>query len=112
MPYVKRDEQGRIIAFSQVAMEGFEPLHSGQDETEVMQMLDGVEQARKALEKTDLEFVRVVEDLVMVLVDKNLIRFTDLPDAAQRKMLDRQRMRDGLNTHLNLIPDEDNDGLI
>jgi hypothetical protein len=112
MPYVKRDENGRIVAFSQIALEGFEPLHTDLDEAEVMQMLDGVEQNRKALERTDLEFVRVVEDLVMVLVDKNMIRFTDLPEVAQRKMLERQRMRDGLRPHLDLIPEDDSDGLI
>jgi len=45
-----------------------------------------------------------------VLIEKNLMRFTDLPDAAQKKLLERQSLRQSL-TALKLLGDDDQ-GLI
>lgn len=42
-----------------------------------------------SLRESDLELVRVLEDVVGVLVAKGVIRYTDLPEAARRK-LDRR----------------------
>ncbi len=120
MPYVKKDDGGKIVAVSEIELEGFEPLQLSYDpEIEKREGLEGVAEliastmgSEQVLAATDMELVRVIEDLVMVLVDKNQIRFTDLPDAAQRKMLERRRIRDSMHTHLNLLPDDDNDGLI
>ncbi len=47
----------------------------------------------QALNATDAELARVTEDLIGVLVKKGVIIFTDLPDAVQRKLLDREALR-------------------
>jgi hypothetical protein len=105
MPYVARDKSGAIIAVFKdengCAQESVSPY-----DRELQSFLgqDGpAEQARKravdrmklqqALKQSDAEFVRVLDDLVRVLLDKKLILFTDLPIEAQRKLMGRQRFR-------------------
>ena len=52
------------------------------------------------------DFVRVLQDVVQLLVDKGVILFTDLPESAQEKMLYRQRLRSKMGGNLNLIGDD------
>jgi hypothetical protein len=40
-----------------------------------------------------LGFVGVVENLVDVLIEKNLIMFMDLPNGAQQKLMERRGVR-------------------
>lgn len=51
----------------------------------------------------DAEFVRVLEDLIDTLIMKNVIRHTDLPDAAQRKLMLRKGLRNRMQGALNLL---------
>jgi len=46
-----------------------------------------------ALAGSDLRLVRVIEDLIDLLIDRDVIRFTDLPDAAQSKLMERRTLR-------------------
>jgi hypothetical protein len=50
----------------------------------------------QALAKSDIEMIRVIEDLIELLIHKQLINFTDLPDATQQKILKRKKIRDML----------------
>ncbi len=112
MAYVKRDDEGRVVAVSEQPLEGFEPLRAAAD-IDVAAFMERIEQVQQALASSDSEFVRVIEDLVTLLVEQNQIRFTDLPEVAQRKMLDRQQLRQSMHNTLQLLPDEDDmDGLI
>ena len=49
----------------------------------------------------DPALIRVIEDVVDVLIDRGLLRLTDLPPDAQRKLLARKgaraRLREGLD---------------
>ncbi|MFZ2391711.1 hypothetical protein, partial [Rhodoferax sp.] len=63
-----------------------------------------------ALSQTDTSLVRVLEDLIDVLITRGVIQFTDLPEAAQAKLLERRETRASLNNRLQLLPaDDDND---
>ncbi|MCM2297771.1 hypothetical protein [Rhodoferax sp.] len=63
-----------------------------------------------ALSQTDTSLVRVLEDLIDVLITRGVIQFTDLPEAAQAKLLERRETRASLNNRLQLLPmDGDND---
>ncbi|ARP86998.1 hypothetical protein [Bordetella genomosp. 9] len=57
--------------------------------------------------KLDLDFVRVLEDLIDVLIANGTLRLTDLPPDAQRKLTERKRHRARLSEHLDLLDDED-----
>lgn len=62
------------------------------------------------LSQTDASLARVLEDLIDVLITRGVIQFTDLPDAAQAKLLERRQTRVSLNNRLQLLPmDGDND---
>lgn len=64
------------------------------------------EVALDRLAESDQSMVRVLEDLIDTLIGKNLISFTDLPDAAQAKLLERRSLRRSVNA-LNLFRNDD-----
>ena len=100
MPYVKRDAQGHIVATLLDAAEGYEALPCGAPELVDYMRKMGLEQ--NSLEQSDMRLVRVLEDLIDLLISRDLIRFTDLPQPAQEKLLERQSLRRSLNA-LNLL---------
>jgi len=107
MPYVKRNNEGTITAVSQIDDDGFnEELSANNSELNAFVQNMGGQSAD--LQNTDLDFIRVVEDVIELLMAKNLILFTELPDSAQSKMMDRQKLRSALTSQLDLLEDDDN----
>ena len=68
--------------------------------------------APHSLQETDTSLVRVLEDLIDVLITRGVIQFTDLPEAAQAKLMERRQTRASLGKRLNLLPEEGDRGLI
>lgn len=104
--YVSRDETGALRRVSREATPECREWLPG-DDPELDRFL-GREEARDPMQATDLELVRVLEDLIQVLMEKGVISFTDLPDAARDKLLTRQSLRRRLNS-VNLLDDEEDD---
>lgn len=104
MPFIKRDENGLITAVSQNQEVGWEKVAS--DDPALSQFLLAAGGDALQLTATDLGFVRVLEDVVELLIDKRLILFTELPASAQEKMLHRQLLRSELGVDMNLIGDD------
>jgi len=112
MPYIQRDQAGRISAVSVEQTEGISEWIE-LDAPELIAYLSqfgGTADVNGALAESDQALIRVVDDLINVLAEKNLMRFTDLPEAAQKKLLERRSLRQSLNT-LKLLGDDDQ-GLI
>jgi hypothetical protein len=109
MPYVYRDPAGRIVSLSEKRTEGFEEEVTP-DHPDLLAFLHAAEADRLA--NTDQGFIRVLEDLIELLIARNVIRFTDLPSKAQEKMLQRRQLRTALTTQLDLIPDDPDDPLL
>jgi len=107
MPYIKRNKLGEITAVSQEADGECNEEVSSQDD-ELNTFVDSVSSRDLDLQDTDLNFVRVVEDVIELLVTKNLILFTELPDSAQTKMMERQKLRSAMTSHLDLLEDDEN----
>ena len=105
MPYIKRDAQGTIVAVSQEVSDGFDELIELELE-ELNSFLAQWHSEKSGLIEADAGFIRVLEDVIDVLIDKNIIRFTDLPEAARQKMQQRQRLREDLSPSLDLLFDE------
>ena len=59
-----------------------------------------------ALAESDVTLARVLEDLIDVLITRGQIQFTDLPPAAQTKLLERRQNRSTLDRRLELLPVE------
>ncbi len=111
MVYVRRAADGQLL---QAAHEPF----AGMTETltlesaELQQWLaqDAQRNQRAQLEglqSTDLEMVRVLEDLIGVLIDRGVVCITDLPEAAQRKLQARAQTRAQLGNLSRLLDDEE-----
>ncbi|WP_104203755.1 tryptophan synthase subunit beta like protein [Billgrantia saliphila] len=107
--FIKRDDSGRV---AQVSHEETEECHEYMPSSspELQLFLSGDAESL-ALTKSDLAFVRVLEDVINVLMDKGVISFTDLPEPAQQKLLDRQSLRQRMNS-VGLMSDSDDSGVI
>ena len=62
-----------------------------------------------AMEQSDLDMIRVLEDLITVLIRKGVVRITDLPEAAQSKLVGRSKARDALGGLHRLINDDESE---
>lgn len=62
--------------------------------------------SHRALQQTDADVVRVLDDLIELLIDKGVIQFTELPQEAQQKLLNRSQLRQN-QRDLNLLEDEE-----
>lgn len=58
------------------------------------------------LSSSDAGLARVTEDLIELLIARGVIRFTDLPLAAQNKLLERKETRARLSNSLDLLGDD------
>ncbi len=114
MPYIHRNEAGQIAAVSSEktpAMSEWVELDAAELKEYLARLAGSVHtpEVAHALSESDQALIRVVDDLVNVLVEHNLMRFTDLPEAAQKKLLERRSLRESL-TALKLLGDDE--GLI
>ena len=114
--FIRRDDQGRIIAISQACDAQFtEPMKDQAREvmdflSNAMQQPSGIttEQTHfQALKHSDTDLIRVIEDLVDILNERGVIRFTDLPQEARSKLMNRKSLRSKANELSNLLDDED-----
>lgn len=94
MPYVKRDEQGRISAVNLEPGEGLAEIPPGAPE--LLDFMHRLELEQSSLQQSDMRLVRVLEDLIDLLIARDVIRFTDLPLPAQEKLMERRTMRQSL----------------
>jgi hypothetical protein len=98
MPYLLRDESGKIYRISARSLHGGELVpHSHPDVVAFLstrgQDPKQVEMALGELRRTDGEMARAIEDLVMVLLKKNIFKMSELPKAVQDRMALRVKMR-------------------
>ena len=107
MIYVKRNKDNVILAVSREQIsEDWEAMED--DAKEVTAFAVDLAGGPQSLVTTDLSLVRVVEDLIDLLIEQGVIRFTDLPQEAQNKLFARRTLRSSLRT-LQLL-DEDAGG--
>ena len=109
MPYARRDDHGNIIELRRDPVDDQDQYVAISDPGVLSFLFDhGNENpAREFLAISDTELSRVLEDLIAVLVEQELIRFTDLPPDAQRKLDLRRRARTAVHDDKAFSLDED-----
>lgn len=104
MPYVLKDAMGNIKA---VSLSDDTPLGGEWVPIDLAQYMHCLESAMTRVDpfrESDIHLARVLEDLISVLTERDVIRFTDLPEAARKRLLERQALRS--KTQLSDILDE------
>ena len=106
MPYIARGNSGAIIAVfkeeNECAREHVRPENRelqaflGQNRLadKARERTSGRSKLHQALRQSDADFVRVLDDLISLLLNKGTIVFTDLPTEARQKLMVRRRLRD------------------
>lgn len=98
MPYIVRDDSGKIIRASARSIHGAELVpHSHPDVVEFLRSRQQnpqlIEDTLGELRRTDNEMARAVEDVIMVLLKKNILKLSDMPKAVQDRMALRVKLR-------------------
>ncbi len=104
MPFVKRNLEGEIVAVSALRDENH-PDELTSDDADLRLFVQALS-SKPGLAESDLKLVRVLEDLIDLLVDKSVIRFTDLPQRAQEKLSARHGARASMRA-LDLLSKDD-----
>lgn len=111
MPFAQRNEQGQIIAlFDKPNDEAKEEIRASHED--VLSFLTkgqfDEDETKAYLSQTDYDMIRVVEDVIDLMIKKNLILLTDLPSAAQHKLITRKRLRAKFLLEDTLLIEDDN----
>jgi hypothetical protein len=111
MPFVRRDAQGRIASVHR-EQDSADLQYLPPNNPEVMSFLAPGNERRGELQRSDLEMIRVYEDLTDILIGKRIVVLTDFPPAAQDKLMRRKRLRSSLSAITEaLAPPEEEQGL-
>ena len=100
MLYIERNSDGTIAAIHQSLTDKATEQKTLLDE-EVLAFLskDGeLDSWIQLLSLSDVSIIRVIEDLIDVLVKKNVIMLTDLPEEAQDKLKERKHVREKMES--------------
>lgn len=98
MLYIERHTDGTIAAIHQTPTDKATERKTMLDE-EIIAFLgkDGeLDSWIQLLSLSDISIIRVIEDLIDVLIKKNVIMLTDLPEEARDKLKERKRVRQKL----------------
>lgn len=94
MLYAKRNTQGQITSITSTPSDDTEAIDNNDHELKKFFSLHNDDFTPDSfLNNSDIGNVRILDDLVDLLVRKNVIMFTELPAAAQKKLLSRRLVR-------------------
>ncbi len=109
MLYIQRNSQGQVVSLHESPHENATEAATANDQEVVAFLTEHTSEgtSKTYLARTDIEMIRVLEDLVELLIENNQIRLTDLPPAAQEKLLNRKQIRTKVGGSSQLLIDED-----
>lgn len=104
MLYANRDADGVMVSISRHPQADAQPVNANDPEVKAFMASDA---PAPSFDTIDADFVRVIEDVIDTLIKTQVIRLTDLPEAAQRKLTQRKGLRSRLHGALDLIGRDD-----
>lgn len=113
MPFVMRDGNGQVLAIYREMAAGAEEYLPPTDPAVQGFLQQNAAAApapqgeRPAMLQSDLDMIRVYEDLTDILLSKNMVMLTDFPPAAQDKLMLRKRLRSSLSPITELLDGTD-----
>ena len=104
MLFIERGKDGKIIALHNAPSPGAMEAKSMLDE-EVLTFFNNTDSWKHMMAMSDLATVRILEDLIDILIHKNLINFTELPEHAQKRLRERKELREKIVSQNLLVED-------
>ncbi|WP_020167879.1 MULTISPECIES: hypothetical protein [Methylotenera] len=104
MAYVFKNASGVVIAASDSENFGDGWVFVEDNSKEYLAFLEQTLAKNSSFRESDIQLARVLEDLISLLIEGNVIRFTDFPIAAQKRLNERQSRRK--KTQLSTLADE------
>lgn len=104
MLYVERGKDGRITALHNTSTSAAQEQKSMMDE-EVLAFFNAMDSWKQLMSMSDLGAVRILEDLIDILIRKNIIQFTELPEHAQQRIWERKQLRKKIDSQDLLVHD-------
>jgi hypothetical protein len=105
MSYVLKSYNERNKTAGKNSNEVNESASTEPNATDAQNNLDNDHKKEDAFRESDIQLARVLEDLISLLIDRDFIRFTDFPEPAQKRLIEREGLR-MKNAKLNLLDDE------
>ncbi|MCJ8339988.1 MAG: hypothetical protein MJK10_16100 [Pseudomonadales bacterium] len=110
MLYASRNPEGKIIGISDTPSSSAEAIDNNHPDVRAFFSLHNKDFTPDSfLDQSDLAIARILDDLVDLLVKKNIIMFTELPDEAQKKLLSRRVVRSLLQNNDQSAVDDQTD---
>ncbi len=109
MPYVIRNNNGEIVTLHQ-SQNDANAQWLEEDNPEINAFIKNTatpNKVKQALTGSDNEMARVIEDLVDLLMQKQIFVYTELPEAVQAKLNIRKQLRQDISTLENLIDQDE-----
>lgn len=94
MPYIRTDTAGNVVSLHREACAEAPERVAANDPRIAAFLGREIVGPDGEFLSLDLDLIRVLEDLVDVLIERNVITFTDLPAAAQEKIFRRRSKRE------------------
>lgn len=88
-----KNADGVVVAASDSENFGDGWLFVEDNNKEYLAYLEQTLAKNSVFRESDIQLARVLEDLINILIESNMIRFTDFPVAAQKRLNERQSMR-------------------
>lgn len=113
MLYVLRDDNHQVCAVSDKPLSNEWEQAAMDDESLKLFLQNNPQISTGIMESSDADFIRVLEDVIDLLIDKQIIQFTEFPDVVQAKLLNRRRYRESLrsNTDTTRLLEDGEDGI-
>ncbi len=107
MLYVERAKDGKITALYSSPRPGADEQKTVMDE-EILNFLHttvSADSRKLLLALSDMGIIRLLEDLIDLLIQKNIIIFTELPEQAQERITERKRLRESATSQDLMVDD-------
>ncbi len=101
MLYVEKNQDGEIIAIHPAPNKKATEQKSVMDKELIDFLNNNIDNDPwlKVLSMSDMSTVRILEDLIDLLIRKNVILLTELPEEAQTKIRERKMARQKISGH-------------
>lgn len=110
MPYIQRNADGQIASVSKDKPTGESEVVSPGD-PELLKFVEHLTETDLPPDEfslsSDLQMVRVIEDLIDILIKKQVIVLTDLPIPVQNKLIKQRVKREHMLGNLGIISETD-----